>query len=329
MVRERGQHGPRRRGRDSRADWRRARGRVVPVARAGSARALLLGRSGGPDARRDRTGRSAGVTRLSIVIVSFNARADLEACLRSLQAAPPATPHDTVVVDNASTDGSAEAARGFPGVTVVALDRNRGFSAGNNAGIRESRGDLVLLLNSDTVVPPGAIDGLIRELEATPEAAVAGPRLVSAAGRVELSFGRMIGPLNEVRQKTIGTLYDRGWAVAERWVRRVTSRRQFVDWVSAACLLVRRADAEAAGLLDERFFMYTEDVDFCHAIRARGRRILFTPAVTIVHSRGRSRASAPAATRAAYRHSRLAFYEKHHPGWVPLLRLYLKLTGAR
>jgi GT2 family glycosyltransferase len=107
----------------------------------------------------------------------------------------------------------------------------------------------------------------------------------------------------------------------------MTQREQYVDWVSGACLLVRRADAEAAGLLDERFFMYTEDVDFCAAIRARGRRVLFTPAAEVVHLRGRSAASAPAATRAAYQRSHLAFYEKHHPGFAPFLRLYQRLRG--
>jgi N-acetylglucosaminyl-diphospho-decaprenol L-rhamnosyltransferase len=98
-----------------------------------------------------------------------------------------------------------------------------------------------------------------------------------------------------------------------------------VDWVSGACLLVRRADAELAGLLDERYFLYTEDVDFCAAVRARGRRILFTPAAEVVHLRGRSRSTVPGAMNAAYRRSHLAFYEKHHPGWAPILRLYLRL----
>ena len=97
--------------------------------------------------------------------------------------------------------------------------------------------------------------------------------------------------------------------------------------MSGACLLVRRGDAEAVGLLDERYFMYTEDVDFCAAIRARGRRVLFAPAVEVVHLRGRSVASAPAATREAYRRSQIAFYEKHHPAWSPLLKLYLRVKG--
>jgi GT2 family glycosyltransferase len=92
-------------------------------------------------------------------------------------------------------------------------------------------------------------------------------------------------------------------------------------------LLPCRADAGAAGLLDERFFLYTEDVDFCAAIRARGGRVLFTPAAEIVHLRGRSRATAPERASAAYRRSHLAFYEKHHPGWAPFLRVYLRMKG--
>jgi GT2 family glycosyltransferase len=136
-----------------------------------------------------------------------------------------------------------------------------------------------------------------------------------------LSFGCMIGPFNELRQK----YRSRRPALVEQ----LTARRQFPDWVTGACLLVRRADAEAVGLLDERFFMYTEDVDFCAAIRARGRRVLFTPDVEIVHLRGRSVASAPKPTNEAYRRSQIAFYDKHHPVWARVLRLYLSLRGQR
>ncbi len=267
------------------------------------------------------------MNRLAIVVVSFNARADLIACLQSLKAAPPAIPHDIIVVDNASTDGSVDAARASTGVEVVALERNLGFAAANNVGIRRSTAELVLLLNSDTIVPAGAIDRLVDRLAATPSAAAAGPRLVDASGREEISFGLMITPANELRQKVIGRLYETGWTPAERWVQRVTRREQFVDWVSGACLLVRRADAEAVGLLDERFFLYTEDVDFCASLRARGRSILFTPAAEITHLRGRSRASAPGAANAAYRRSHIAFYEKHHPRWAAILRLYLRAKG--
>jgi GT2 family glycosyltransferase len=253
---------------------------------------------------------------LSIVIVSFNARADLERCLESLRAAPPAHTHEIIVVDNASADGSAEAARRWADVRVVESGGNVGFARGTNIGIRASSGVNVLLLNSDTIVPPDAIDRLLGELDREQDVAIVGPRLVGADGRAELSFGRMVGPLNELRQKTATGIEE------------ATRKRQYPDWVSGACLLVRRQDADAAGLLDERYFMYLEDVDFCAAVRARGRRVLFVPSVEIVHVRGQSGRAAPAATNLAYRRSQLAFYAKHHPAWVPLLRLYLWIRGA-
>jgi GT2 family glycosyltransferase len=265
--------------------------------------------------------------RLSIVIVSFNARKDLVDCLESLAAAPPATAHEIVVVDNRSTDGSADAAGRFPSVRVINMPRNAGFAAANNAGIRGSSGELLLLLNSDTIVPAGAVDRLVDRLQMDTTVAIVGPRLVNGEGHAELSFGRMISPLNEARQKIIGRLYEGHVGPVVRFVERETRRERFVDWVSGACLLVRRSAAESAGLLDERFFLYTEDVDFCHAVRALGYRVLFTPSAEIVHLRGRSRASASKASELAYRRSQIAFYEKHHPKWAPILKLYLRVRG--
>jgi GT2 family glycosyltransferase len=268
------------------------------------------------------------VSALTIVIVSFNARDDLLRCLESLHAAPPAIDHEIVVVDNASSDGSAEAVAAFPRVRLLVLPANAGFARANNAGIRATGGELILLLNSDTVVPPGAVDGLAAALRADPSAAAAGPRLVDGAGEPELSFGAMVSPLAEWRQKRIQARAAGGDAAARADIDARTRTPGCPDWVSGACLLVRRADAEAAGLLDERYFMYLEDVDFCAALRARGRRVLFVPAVTITHLRGRSRRTAPGATDRHYRDSHRAFYRKHHPRWAPLLDLYLRLKGA-
>ena len=255
---------------------------------------------------------------LSIIIVSFNARGDLERCLESLQGAPPVASHEILVVDNASADGSAEAARRWTNVRVIESGANLGFARANNAGMRASSGTNILLLNSDTIVAAGAIDRLIAELDHDARVAVVGPRLVDGSGRAELSFGRMIGPLNELRQKRLAN---------SAAVDVLTQKRQYPDWVSGACLLVRRTDAEAVGGLDERYFMYAEDVDFCAAIRARGRAVLFAPEVEVIHLRGRSAASAPIATRDHYRRSQQAFYEKHHPRWAPLLKLYVRIVG--
>ncbi len=265
---------------------------------------------------------------ISIVIVSYNAKEHLVACLASIQSHPPAASHEIIVVDNCSADGSADAAAGFEGVRVVRLERNVGFAAGNNAGIRVSSGANLLLLNSDTIVPPNAIDGLLDRLQREPDVAVIGPRLVDGKGRAELSFGPMISPLNEWRQsRLIRGLADNDPAIV-RQVEAMTREEQRPDWVTGACMLVRRADAEAVGLLDERFFMYTEDVDFCASIRARRRQILFVPAVEVVHLRGRSAATAFSATRKAYERSHLAFYLKHHPIYAPFELVFRWVRNA-
>lgn len=264
--------------------------------------------------------------RLSIVIVTYNSASQIEACLTSLSAHPPSVDHETLIVDNRSPDATAALVRQrWPRVTVVDVGANLGFARASNLGIRATSGELVLLLNPDTLVPTGALDALVAALDGRPDAACAGPRLVDADGRAELSFGAMIDPLAELRQRLLVRGNDRGVPFLARYVDRLTRRAHDADWVSGACLLVRRADAEAVGLLDERYFMYAEDVDFCAALRARGRRVIFAPAAQVVHLRGQSAASAPGATDAAYRRSQLAFYTKHHPRWVRLLRAYLRL----
>ena len=266
------------------------------------------------------------VPRLSIIIVTFNSRADIDACLRSLMDGVHID-REIVIVDNASTDETAAHIRDrWPGVRLIDLGANLGFARASNIGIQQTFGELVLFLNPDTVVRSGAIDRLVAALDQDPQAAIIGPRIVDGDGNAELSFGRMISPLAELRQKI---LLRGGRGVLRPLVERMTRRTRYVDWVSGACLLARRADLDAAGLFDERFFLYTEDVDLCASVRARGRRVLFFADVEIDHRRGRSAVSAPAATEAAYRRSQIAFYEKHHPGWAPFLRAYLWLFARR
>ena len=262
-----------------------------------------------------------------IVLISWNARADLERCLHSLIEAPPERPHTIAVVDNASRDGSADmVAQAFPAVRLIRSAENLGFARANNLAIRETPGDPVLLLNPDTIVPPGAIDRLADHLARHADAAAAGPRLVDGGGQPEISFGRLPSPFREGVRKTLSRLHARRVQPFTRWVDRQTRRPQEVDWVSGAALLVRRQAAEQAGLLDEHYQLYWEDIDFCAALRARGWRILFTPDAEITHLRGRSAAAAPAAAvRRAYRSAQLRFYAKHRPLWVRPLRLYQRL----
>ncbi len=263
------------------------------------------------------------MTRLAIVIVTYNSSREIDAAVRSMTEPAPVTPSDIIVIDNASTDGTASLVRDrWPAVRLIESTTNLGFAAANNRAIRESSSELVLLLNPDTRVSGGAVDRLVAQLDARPDVAIVGPRIVDGRGRAELSFGSMITPLAELRQKILVSGNDRGWPPIVRTVERMTRRTREVDWVSGACLLIRRMDLEAVGLLDERFFLYTEDVDLCASVRARSRKVLFAAEIEIVHLRGRS---AGATTAAAYRRSQLAFYQKHHPAWVPWLRAYLKI----
>lgn len=266
---------------------------------------------------------------IDVIIVSHNTRADVAACLASLHEAWPAAVARIVLVDNASTDGTADAARrAWPRLTVIALDRNRGFGAANNVALRQSDADYVLFLNSDTLVPAGAIDTLLARLIAR-EAVAAGPKLVGAEGRPEVSFGPMLSPLAEARQLVRTRLARRGTGLARRYIDRLVSTERVVDWVSGACLLARRDAVVAVGGFDERYFLYEEDVDLCAGLRARGGRVLFTPAAQVVHLGGRSvRALGPATGAPShYDRSHVAFYEKHAPRWAPWIRRWQQLRG--
>jgi GT2 family glycosyltransferase len=266
--------------------------------------------------------------RLSVVVVTYNSRADIDACLASLTQPPLSIAHEIAVVDNGSADGTAQHLRErWPAVRTIDAGGNVGFARANNIGIRATSGELVLLLNPDTVVPPRAIERLAAALDARPDAAVAGPRLIDRDGAAELSFGRMITPWAELRQKMLVAGSERRLPIVHPMVQRMTRRSRSVDWVSGACLLIRRADLEAVGLMDERFFLYTEDVDLCASVRARGRDVVFVSNVEVLHLRGRSGAGAPRPTHDAYRRSQVAFYEKHHPGGVRWLKTYLRLRG--
>lgn len=266
---------------------------------------------------------------VDVIIVNYNTEADLGACLASLH--EHRSPHVStiVVVDNASTDGSVRHARArWSRVHVIALESNVGFAAANNVAIRRSTADLVLLLNSDATVTRNAIDTLVACLKET-GAVAAGPRLVDANGRPEVSFGPMLSPLAELRQRgRVRRARSKG-PIAQWRTARLLRKERRVDWVSGACLLVRRQAALDAGLLDERYFLYEEDVDFCAALRAAGGRILYTPLAEVIHLRGRSRAHAPLQGTGHYDRSHLAFYEKHLPRWAPVLRLWLRLKGRR
>lgn len=264
---------------------------------------------------------------LAIIIVTYNSATEIGPCLDSLVGHTAPFPTTITVVDNASTDGTAALVRGrWPDVQVIESPTNVGFSRANNLGIRATTSDYVLLMNPDTVAPAGAIQTLVDGLAGHPEAAIAGARLLSAGGFPELSWGEPLGPWNELKRKMFSILYHRKVRGVVRKVDKLSRQAREVAWVSGACMVIRRPDLEAVGLLDERYFMYTEDVDLCVAMAKRGRTVLYVASAEVLHHRGKSAARNPETER-LYRQSQLAYYEKHLPRWAGVLRAYLKLTG--
>ena len=265
---------------------------------------------------------------LAIIIVTYNSREEIDACLHSLAGHTAPFPTTITVVDNQSTDGTAAYVRErwSPAVRVIEAGGNLGFARANNIGIRATEGEYVLLMNPDTVAPPGAIQTLVRGLASHPDAAIAGARLLGPTGFPELSWGPPLGPWNEFKRKVFSGLYHRKVRAIVRKVDKLSRQAREVPWVSGACMVIRRADLEAVGLLDERFFMYTEDVDLCMQVARRGRTVLYVAGAEVVHHRGRSAGRNPETAR-LYQQSHIAYYEKHLPFWAPALRAYLKVLG--
>ncbi len=244
---------------------------------------------------------------LAIVIVNWNTRELLRDCLNSFAQASGAS-CQAVVVDNGSSDGSpGMVEEEFPFVRLIANADNQGFGRANNQGIRESgAARYVLLLNSDTLVRPGALRALVRFMDEHPQAGACGPRLLRPDGSPQpYTFGS---------DPTPGYLLARGLnqLVFRRYLHNWgTSSVQEVDWVSGASLMVRREAIEQAGLLDEAIFMYFEDNDWCLRIRQAGWKVYYNPQVEIVHIGGQSLKQNPKAQQAYYQ-SLNYFYAKHY-----------------
>src|SRR4051794_14425315 len=208
---------------------------------------------------------------VSYCVVNTEGRALLERCLDAIAAEREALPFETevLVLDNASTDGSAEAARAHrAGAEVVALDERRGKAANDSALLERARGRYGLLLNEDSELRPGATAALHAALEERPRAAAAGARLLRPDGAVQPSAFRF---------PTIGAAALGAVGLARRNVQSRGDVVRDVDWAHSAALLVRRSAGAAVGWLDPAFFVYSDEVDFCRRLRDAGWSILYVP----------------------------------------------------
>jgi GT2 family glycosyltransferase len=277
------------------------------------------------------------VPSLAIVIVSYNTCDLLRACLRSLQENDAHHAVSIWVVDNASTDGSVAMVRAeFPWVRLIVSPRNGGFAYANNLAIRAildeaglaaaphgaSGADYIMLLNPDTIVPHGALDGLTAYMETHPDVGACGPKLLLPDGSLDLACRRSF-PTPEVafyRMIGLSRLFPRHPRFARYNLTYLDENSEAdVDAVVGACMLVRASVAREVGLLDEAFFMYGEDLDWAYRMKQYGWRIRYVPSVTVYHHKRASSSQRPAQTIRWFYDAMRIFHRKHFAATTPAL----------
>lgn len=250
---------------------------------------------------------------LTVIIVSWNVRELLRRCLESLALARGTM--DVIVVDNASTDGSPEmVSTDFPHVRLVRNDENRGFAAANNQGLGLSQGRTLLLLNPDTEVVGDALAKMVSHMDAYPEVGALGPQLRYPDGSLQSSRRRFPSLSTALVESTVVQEWWKDNRILRRYYMSDTSDDaiQPVDWVVGACLLVRREAYEQAGGLDEGFFMYSEEMDWCRRIKDAGWEIVYLPTATVIHHEGRSSEQVIAERHIRFQCSKVRYFRKHH-----------------
>lgn len=251
---------------------------------------------------------------LSIIIVNWNTQALLAACLQTIAPAARRVTSETIVVDNGSSDGSVAMVRSaFPAVQVIESGANLGFARANNLGMRAAQGRYLFLLNSDTLLSPGALDELVAFADAAPQVGIVGPRLVFADGRDQPSWAafptirsELFGVNVRMRRPSDGAA---GWRAFE------------TEWIMGAALLCRRAALEASGLFDESFFMYSEETDLCKRVVQAGWKVCVLDDVTIVHLGGGSASMEDLRQLQLLYENKIRYVAKHHgKGQARLMR---------
>lgn len=255
------------------------------------------------------------MTDLSVVIVNWNTREFLSRCLRSVYDTTLDLDFEVIVVDNGSTDGSQEMVRrDFPGVSLIVNTENKGFAKANNQAIGRSRGRYVLLLNSDAFVRENAIEHTVAFMDGHPEAGMAGCKLLFEDGRLQPSCYAFPTLFTEF---FIAVGLDRLFPRSRLFGKYGMTYWDFddireVDVILGAFMLVRATAMDEVGLMDERYFMYSEEVDWCYRFREKGWRIYFYPHVEAVHLGGGSTRQVRAGMLIRLYGSRIEFFRKHH-----------------
>jgi GT2 family glycosyltransferase len=278
---------------------------------------------------------------LSICIVNWNTGKLLKECLISIEECQLDLQYEVIVVDNASTDDSLSLVKeSFPGLPIIVMNNNSGFSTANNVAICSSEGRYILLLNPDTIIKPDTLETMVSFMDTHSQVGICGCRLVNpATKKIELSARAFPTNLSLLWNLSyIDRLFPQSAFFSAYLMTYQESDKPYeVDWVTGACLMARRYAVKQVGGLDEGFFMYCEDIDWCYRFKQAGWLIFYLPKVEIYHHRGQSsklkRKSATADLSIwgaqQYTRSILYFYKKHYDSvQTQLLRFILVATAV-
>jgi len=273
---------------------------------------------------------------ISACIVNWNTRDHLLACLASLAESRTSVPLEVVVVDNASTDGSAEAVqRDYPAVRLIANCGNRGYAAANNQAIAASGGEFVALLNPDVVLPPNGLEEMAEFLRDHPQAAAVAPKLILPDGSVQRSVRGFPGPFEVFCEMTrLSRAFPRSRRLACYWLPDLDyDTPQPVPQPMASCIMLRRTDLERLGGFDEAFPIFFNDVDLSYRLHLEGRLTYLLPSVCVRHFHGASTRQVRRDMAWESARSLCTYYRKHYYGrlsplvYYPLVGL-IRLAGA-
>jgi len=274
---------------------------------------------------------------ISIIIVSWNARDYLKQCLESLTPAACRYPMEIIVVDNASTDGSAEiVVQDFPHVHLVRNNSNLGFAKANNIGISASTGQYVCLVNSDVKVLSDCLNRLIDYCEQHPEVGMAGPRIIGRDGRLQRSCRGFPSLWNMLcRALALDSIFPHcKWFTGYSLSYWAQDETRPVDILTGCFWLIRRETLARVGLLDESFFMYGEDMDWCKRFWLGGSQLVFVPLAEAIHYGGASSSNSPVRFYIEKQRADLQYWKKHHSraaagGFylISCLHLVLRMAG--
>lgn len=250
----------------------------------------------------------------SIIIVSWNAKQYLMECLKSLQEEHDCL-REIIVVDNASSDGSPEAVKqAFPEVNLIENRANVGFARANNIGMRASTGKYILLINSDVIVLKDCIDRLIKYMDANPSVGMAGPRTLNPDGTLQVSCRHFPSLWNNLCQIFgFNRVFQRSRFFSEPFMQYwAHDETRSVDAIRGCFWIVRREALDQVGLLDERFFFYGEDIDWCKRFHEAGWDVVFYPEAEAIHYGGASSRNAPIEFYMEMQKADLQYWTKHH-----------------